>query len=443
MAFNKIKLITSREYITRVRKKSFIIMTILGPVLMALTVFIPVWVASMKDTNVKKIAVIDYTHKMAKVLGNTETLTFEPVTDINIENYKKLVQENTYYAVLTITDTTGVAGVKLYTIKQPGIEVTNYIKRNLENEIEQLKLKALGINKEQIKQTETSINLEVLRWDETGTEQKSYTELAMAIGYIGAILIYMFVFIYGAQVMRGVIEEKTSRVVEIIVSSVKPFELMMGKILGIALVALTQFSIWVIAIIIIFNVVKPMILGDLNPENVSQNITGITPDVPVNNQPQSEMADVFNAITNIDYPIIMFTFIFYFIGGYLLYASLFAAIGSAVDNETDTQQFMLPISLPLILAFVIAQAIIQNPEGQVAFWFSMIPLTSPVIMMVRVAFGVPEAVPYWQLILSMVLLVLTFIGTTWLAAKIYRTGILMYGKKISYKELWKWIRYKN
>jgi ABC-2 type transport system permease protein len=263
------------------------------------------------------------------------------------------------------------------------------------------------------------------------------------------LLIYFFIFLYGAQVMRGVIEEKTSRIVEVIISSVKPFELMMGKIIGIALVGLTQFLLWMV---LTFSMVglagKVMAEKNYNPEQLEQSFQSSGAGMPGGmGQPfggatvkPPSTADAFAGLSeSINLPLMLGCFLFYFLGGYLLYGALFAAIGSAVDSEADTQQFMLPITIPMILAITMSQVILTNPESSMAFWFSIIPLTSPIIMMVRLPFGVPT----FDLVLSMVLLIVSFIGATWISGKIYRTGILMYGKKNSYKELWKWLFYKG
>jgi ABC-2 type transport system permease protein len=251
---------------------------------------------------------------------------------------------------------------------------------------------------------------------------------------------------FGSQVMRGVIEEKTSRIVEVIISSVKPFELMMGKIVGVALVGLTQFLLWVILTATLVTVITSSFVTKLSNKTPTEQI--ISSQLPSVNQDKSAsinsvkvkdtgVNEVLDAVNSIDFPVMISSFLFYFLFGYLLYAALFAAIGSAVDSEADTQQFMLPITIPLIFAIIMAQYVMQEPQGTMAFWLSIFPLTSPVIMMIRIPFGVP----YLDLVLSMGLLLLGFLGTTWLAAKIYRTGILMYGKKVSYKELWKWLRY--
>ena len=248
----------------------------------------------------------------------------------------------------------------------------------------------------------------------------------MGIGFISGILIYMFIFMYGTMVMRGVIEEKTSRIVEIIISSIKPFQLMMGKILGVALVGLTQFILWILLTIIMATVAE---LTFLDANSMATTMS---------TDEQSIILTQLTSITGgINLTQIFLSFIFYFLAGYLMYSSLFAAVGSAVDAEADTQQFILPITIPLILAFVLIQPIMDNPEGSLAFWMSIIPFTSPVIMMVRLPFGVDN----WELLLSAGILIGSFIASTWLAGRIYRTGILMYGKKASYKELWKWLKY--
>jgi ABC-2 type transport system permease protein len=271
----------------------------------------------------------------------------------------------------------------------------------------------------------------------------------MVLAYLSGFLMYMLVFIFGSQVMRGVIEEKTSRVVEVIVSSVKPIQLMMGKIIGIALVGLTQFLIWVFLTVGIAGVLKATILKKENLTEVSQNMTksimtqdqqaGIETQASQMNPQIAQFSKVFDNAMNQPWGLIIICFIFYFVTGYLLYASIFAAIGSAVDNETETQQFMLPVTIPIILALMVAMGTMQNPESSLSFWCSLIPLTSPVVMVARLPFGVP----LWQIGVSMIVMVITFISFVWMAAKVYRTGILMYGKKTSWKEMWKWLRYSG
>jgi len=275
----------------------------------------------------------------------------------------------------------------------------------------------------------------------------SYKQEQAMVGFAFAVLIYFFIFLYGVQVMRGVMEEKSNRIVEVIISSVRPFQLMMGKIIGVALVGLTQFLLWVVLTFTLFtlfsNVLFPEIANAGSMADAVQATESVAAQASADAGSQALVTDFAELVLfRINWPVMILMFIFYFLGGYLLYASLFAAVGAAVDNETDTQQFMLPITIPLIFAFLVAEFALTNPEGAAVFWFSLIPITSPVVMMVRVAMGF-EADTIWQLITSMAVLVAGFLASVWLAAKIYRVGILMYGKKVSYKELYKWLRFKT
>ena len=313
----------------------------------------------------------------------------------------------------------------MYSNQQVTLNVTSEIKRQIEHILKLNNLRSLGIDNETLKSAEQKINLETKIINKEGESTNSHSEVSTGIGFLGGILIYMFIFMYGTMVMRGVIEEKTSRIVEVMISSLRPFQLMMGKIIGVALVGLTQFLLWIIFTVALSALAELVLLNDTflatsSAENQSIIITQI-----------KSFTSGINLIQ------IFLSFLFYFIAGYLMYSSLFAAVGSAVDAEADTQQFILPVTLPLILSFILIQPIMDNPEGSLAFWLSIIPFTSPVIMMVRLPFGVEN----WEIILSMTILVSTFIITTWLAGKIYRIGILMYGKKANIRELLKWIRY--
>jgi len=441
---NKILLIIKREYFSRVKKRSFIVMTILGPILMAAMFIVPIYIAT-QEGDTKKVGIVDETGMFQEGFPDTESLIF---TDLysGIENAKEMLSDSNFYAIIYIpaTDVQVPSSAYLYSVKQPSLNLTSYIKSQMSMEVEKYKLEASGVDPDIILSAKTSINLSTFKIDSSGNEEKSFTEVSMVVGWVGGFLIYIFIFMYGAQVMRGVIEEKTSRIVEIIISSVKPFQLMMGKIIGIALVGLTQFILWVLftgAIVLTFTAIYA---DQLSPQNTKEILMSeqsrIIPDEAYDGfttiEP-NEMNIALEAIQSINFGLILSFFIFFFIGGYLLYAALFASIGSAVDSEVDTQQFMLPITIPLILSIVMIPYIINNPEGPLVFWFSIIPLTSPIAMMARIPFGVP----YFDLALSIVLLIGGFIGTTWLAGKIYRTGILMYGKKVSYRELWKWIKY--
>lgn len=427
-------------------------MTLLAPLFMAAMFIVPVWIMSRDDAEEKIIAVVeDETNMFKDVIPNSQYLKFEYLEDATLDDLKTNFSDKGYYAVLYISPKIAYIpnAVQLISHKQPPLDLTIHIANALEKEIEQKKLEAYDIKDldKILKAVSTNIHVQTIKISDDGTEKETSTGLAMGIAYIGGLLIYILTFIFGAQVMRGVIEEKTSRVVEVIISSVRPFQLMMGKILGIGLVGLTQFVLWIIITGILITAAQSFLLPDdvgQTTQAITENIMSAAPveqtQVPVvQTQEFNEIQQVFNSLHNINWGLILSSFLFYFLGGYFLYASLFAAVGSAVDNETDTQQFMMPITIPLILGLFVAMGTFQNPESSVAFWFSFIPLTSPIVMMARLPFGVP----YWELILSMTILVLTFLGTTWLAAKIYRTGILMYGKKTTYKELWKWLRYKN
>ncbi|MDF1549009.1 MAG: ABC transporter permease [Bacteroidales bacterium] len=439
---SKIGLIIKREYLTRVRKKSFIIMSILGPVLMAALIVVPVILTTMAPDNEKKIAVADYTGTFKDIFKEQEQLKFNYINLDSVESLKSNFSKSGYYALLVLPDSANGKNVQLLSDVQPDINTKMSISRAIEGKLRSEKLKEIGIDEDKLNAIETDVNIKTIKINSDGSEEISSTEVIMGIGFITGLIIYMFIFIYGAQVMRGVLEEKTNRVVEILVSSVKPFQLMMGKIIGVAMVALTQVALWVILSTIIISVVLPLVGADnIKPEMTEQMVQGTNMPQEMQNINNGDdfLSEAMSTFTNLPIGELLFSFVFFFIGGYLLYASLFAAIGGAVDNETDTQQFMLPITVPLILSIVMAQVVIQNPNGAVAFWFSIIPFTSPVIMLLRIPFGVPG----WELALSMVLLIATFIGTTWLAGKIYRVGILMYGKKVSYKEIWKWLRYSG
>jgi ABC-2 type transport system permease protein len=335
----------------------------------------------------------------------------------------------------------GSNAIQIFYKKQPGISTQEYIKNKIADLLESYKLVASGIDQNKLIATKTKISSSSAKLSENGIEERSSVELNTGLGFAGGMLIYVFIFLFGTQVMRGVMEEKINRVVEVIVSSVRPFQLMMGKIIGIALVGLTQFLVWILLIVVLASVGTKIITDNkYDVAKVKAVEQTFKTNMPIQQQDKLSNVntdEITSLVSTINLPVIIGMFVFYFLGGYLLYGALFAAIGGAVDSETDTQQFMLPISLPLVLGIIISQQVVINPTGPIAFWFSIFPLTSPIVMMARIPFGVP----YFDLILSVVCLIGGFILTTWLAAKIYRTGILMYGKKITYKEIAKWLRY--
>ncbi len=437
---SKITLIAEREFMTRVRKRSFIIMSILGPILFAALIVVPVWISRESSESIV-IQVVDESKLFKSKFKDSENLKFA-YTDGSLDESKKKFntdgkkEKREFDGILHIPqiDLETPKGITYFSEKSLSAFTQNDIEKNIAEEIENQKLVKSGIDKNVLDKIRTKIDIATINLSNEG-EKKSSSGAATVIGYFSAFMIYMFIFLYGSQVMRGVIEEKTSRIVEVIISSVKPFELMMGKILGIAGVALTQFLIWVVLSSVVSAVVSSVF--GLDAAQVSPMGMGANPQLPANLQ-DSPAAEMVSGFYSLNLPLIVACFGFYFLFGYLMYGALFGAIGSAVDNETDSQQLVLPITIPLILSIVMISAVLNNPNGALAFWFSIIPLTSPVIMMVRLPFiGFT-----WDLVLSMVLLVAGFVGATWVAARIYRVGILMYGKKPSFKEIGKWLFYK-
>ena len=460
---NKISLIIRMEYLTRIRKKSFIIMSLLGPLIFAAYILIPMYFATLEDREEKLMVVIDDSGLFygqgqdgpTFIIPETETLKFQVIQGVPIETFKETFEESGYYGVLFIpANILASESSLIYSTKQTSIEISEYLKRSMESEIEDLKLAQHEIAdiEKILAEVETTINVRNIKWTKDGKTQESNTGVIMGIGYLGGMLIFFFIFFFGSQVMRGVIEEKVSRIIEVIVSSVKPYQLMMGKIIGVGLVGLTQFLIWMILSAVLVTGLKAAVFPELNQTPTEQVVSSdlfdqgagvqdLAMPSPENmaNEDMDMAQEIFASLKSINAGVMIASFLFYFIFGYLLYASMFAVIGSAVDNETDTQQLIFPVILPLILGLYVMISAINNPDNALSFWFSIIPFTSPVVMMVRIPFGVP----WWQIALSGSLLIATFLGMTWVAAKVYRTGILMYGKKNSYKEIWKWLRYSS
>lgn len=422
-------------------------MSIVGPLLIAALFVVPAWIAS-EDEDQQSVEVVDESGLFHQQLEDTDEIRFFYEERSLAEAQKALNDGGSYTAVLHIPKVvvTLPKTVQLFYKEQPKNSSISYMESEIAKVIENKKLEDLyDLSLDQISGLRPNVQIVGNKLTESGETEESAGKLAMLVGLILAVFIYFFIFLFGVQVMRGVIEEKTSRIVEVIISSVKPFQLLMGKIVGIALVAVTQFLIWVVLSGVLVGGAQMFFKEDLQAAQTKQmkQLEQFNPDkenAEVSEAKELSVAQKIQAkISRINFPLVLSVFLFYFIGGYLLYGSLFAAIGSAVDNETDTQQFMMPVTIPLILSIVMAQVVIENPDGPLAFWTSMIPFTSPIIMMVRIPVGVDT----WELILSMVILILSFIGTTWLAGKIYRTGILMYGKKVNYKEIGKWIVRKS
>jgi ABC-2 type transport system permease protein len=444
-------LILQREYLVRVKKKSFIVMTLLTPILMSALWLLPVYLAT-RNTDQKKVQVIDASKRFGSVFKSTDELKFEASNqplEIAKKNFKKSGYDVLVYIPADIMNSP--KSLKLYAEKNVSLGVQNGIENAVEQEIENQKLLSAGIDRKVLESTKVNVSANTYNLSDEG-EKDSSSGAATALGYLFAFAIYFTIFLYGAQVMRGVLEEKTNRIVEVIISSVKPFQLMAGKIIGVALVGLTQFLLWILLTFALSSALSaafgPDKVSQMGPgavysqPNQTKGKSSVASDTPQAPSMSPAGANMFSkakaAVSTLDWTLLLVCFGIYFVGGYLLYSALFAAVGAAVDNETDVQQFMFPITIPLILAFIIAQFVVREPDGPIAFWFSMIPLTSPIIMMVRVPFGVP----IWEIVLSVVLLIVGFIGIAWVAARIYRVGILMYGKKPTIGELSKWIFYK-
>ena len=436
---NTLSLVIQREYLTRVRKKSFIILTLLMPLLMVALSFVPLWLSTLNDGGEKNIVVIDNTEIYAPLLESTDTYKFQIVGKAQESEYQSKIGKDVF-AILQITDdlSTNSNAISLLSEKQSPQDLRTIIENTLSEKVMQQKLDALSqsgnVNAESISQVRSivesgsKVSIKTMKWGEDGTVSESSTEVATIIGMVFTILIYMFILMYGNMVMQAVLEEKKSRIVEVMVSSVKPVKLLVGKIIGIGLVGITQLVIWGVLIGILFTVLSAFFI-------VPQQATAMPSPAEMG---ELNMEAVMNSVMSINWLEIMVYFLLFFIGGYILYASIFAMFASAVDSEEDTSQFMMPVTLIIMFAFFAGFYSVSNPDGPLAFWASLIPFSSPIVMMVRIPFGIP----LWEKLLSVVLLYGTFILISIVAAKIYRVGILMYGKKPSIKEMIKWVRYK-
>ena len=432
----KILLIIKREYFSRVRKKSFLILTFLVPSLFIAMYAAIFFIFKNGDNKIQKFIVLDESGSFKGKLHDKENVTFT----FSNEEYGTLKnqvrnKEETFLLYIP-ADYAEKGNVEIISDKKASFSNIAEIENQLADILQTERLLSNGIDTALINQNKPHISLTTKQFTDNG-EQDANIAATYVVGFASSFLIYLSLLIYGTQVMRGIIEEKTNRIIEVIISSVKPFQLMMGKILGIGAVGLTQFLMWIVLTTAISSFAGGFFSQNLSikKENVINQDAGQKQSVT-----ESPAQEFLKAANTINFPYVIGTFVFYFLGGYLIYSALFAAVGSAVDNETETQQFMFPITLPLIFTFIVGMnVIVNNPDSSLSFWLSMIPLTSPIAMMIRIPFGVPG----WELALSMFLLIGGFILTTWVASRIYRVGILMYGKKVSYKELIKWFMYKG
>lgn len=438
---SNVSIIIQREFNERVRKKSFIISTLLMPLLMLLLMAAPALVMQFSRGEEMTIAVVDQSGLVAPQLEDDEELSFR-IVDMPVEEARK--QTEGLFGVLWIGADilADPSAVKLYANSSSSLSLELSITGRIERILEAEKLKAYDIDNLQqiLDEVATSVTMQTFRNDKSQEEetQAGSSAVATAAGFILGMILYMFLLMYGAMVMQSVIEEKQNRVLEVMVSSVRPFQLMLGKILGVAAVAVVQVLIWGVLIVVLGSFVMPMLL----PEEVlagAQAMQQGMPDATALAGVNPDMLQAVAAVTDTAYIAKLFGCLVLFVfGGYLLYSAMFAAVGSAVDNVQDTQQFQLPITLPIILALIVMMTVIKDPNSPLAFWCSMIPFTSPIVMMARVPYGIP----WWEVALSLALLYASFVAMVWFAAKIYRVGIFMYGKKPSFKELLKWVRYK-
>ena len=449
MNLKTIGIVIRREYFNKVRKKSFIWTTLLVPILIAgLTIGIMYALVTTKDKT-KTIAVVDASGIVMPYMTDTETILFKEVTDQPVDSVKAKLGSLGYDGVLSVgaIDSTRSVSADLFSSKPFGMEVNEAVTARINRAVEDYRIASYDIDglDQILKDVKANVKLHSYRMDEDGKEKISEAGVYSVLSMIMGIFLFMFITMFGSMVMSSVIEEKTSRVVEVLVSSVKSTELMFGKIIGVALVALTQFFLWIVLAGAIFTIGGGAIMNKLggNPTELVSTVGGVSADQVTALAAAPELADsglgtVISTLQSLPIGQIVGLFLLYFVFGYLLYASLFAAIGSAVESEGDTQQLQLPLTIPLMLAYFIALYAFRAPDSSIAFWGSMIPFTSPVVMISRLPFGVPT----WELVLSIVILVLTFAFCAWLSAKIYRVGILMFGKKSTWKDLWKWLKQK-
>lgn len=453
MKIRNIGIIISREYLTRVKKKSFLLTTFLVPVLFAAMCILPSVIMFMAKETGKKVAVVDASGIVMPYLTDTETIDYTDYSSESADTMKASFASLELDALVVVSELDTVnrtVTVASYSDKPMSVDMKESIQSKVNEAVEDYRLSLYEVSdlKQIMAEVESDITMSTFTLDETGEEKITSSEVYMMISMLLSIVIYMFIAMFSGMVMQSVIEEKASRVVEVLVSSVKATELMFGKIIGVACVALTQFFLWILLTAVLVGgfsafVGFDSIMGD--PAQTEQmmemagQMGGISmEDAAAMAQDESEMGAVLSTLRDLNYVQLIVAFIVYFALGYLLYASFFAAIGSAVENEADTNQLQMPVTVPLLLAFFIALYAFKSPDSPIVFWGSMIPFTSPIVMLARIPFGVPA----WELGLSIALLALTFVACAWMSAKIYKIGILMFGKKTTFKDLWKWLKMK-
>ncbi|MDR2773692.1 MAG: ABC transporter permease [Tannerella sp.] len=432
---NRIGIVAKREYLHRVNKKSFIFITLFAPVLFAAMMFVPLWLSSIKSSDVYEVAVMDRTGKYASLFEDTDRFRF--VGDAGHASADESRNSRPdIFAFLEITDDLleNPKAVTIYSEKQIPQDLKREVNQVLKQYLEKEKRASFNIPNidEIIEKSRVNIDVQTIKWGKDGTESESSSEVSSIIGMAFTLIIYMFILMYGAMVMQSVMEEKANRIVEVIISSIRPFDLMMGKITAIGLVGITQVFVWCIMTTVLVGI-GGMFMG----AGGGHDISAIQPGMQYGMAGMSSSANILSKFSSFNFVEIIIYFVLFFIGGYISYASLFAAVGAAVDSPEDSQQFMTPMMVLLIFAVYAGMYSMNNPDGPLAFWCSLIPFTSPVVMMIRI----PYEIPFWQILISLVLLFASDIFFVWLSAKIYRVGILMYGKKPGFKDIARWVKY--
>ncbi len=435
---HKILLVVKREYLARVKKKSFLLATLITPLIFPAIMGVFLWIAfadSDAEDQLRIIEVVDENNDF--FLESEDNYAFSN-SGIDIETAKELVKSGSRFGFLHIPkiNLEKPVGITYFSNENPSMAFIGTLESTLKRKIDELRLYNSGIDPKLISSLRTDVSIQAITLTPTGQETLSNATVNYAIGFVTGILIYTFIFVYGNQIMQGVIEEKSSRIIEILISSIKPFQLMMGKIIGIGAVGLTQFLIWIFLISAVSSLVMGL-FGQQLPQQQAMEMAN--PAHAQMMEGSGELGQIMETLSGINYLQLVLTFIFYFIGGYLLYGAFFAAIGAAVDTPADAQQFMFPVTIPLLIAYLgLFIFVLDDPNSNISFWLSVVPFTSPIAMMGRISYGVP----FWDLALSMALLIGGFLLTTWIAGKIYRIGILVHGTKVGYRTLWRWFKTK-
>ena len=446
MNLRTIGIVIGREYSTRVRKKSFLLTTFITPILFAALCLVPAFLMTNMKESAKRLAVVDNSGIVLPYLEDGETVSYVDMSSSDADSVKVRLAELGCDGVLVVSPLDSVAktiSAEIYSPSPLGIDLEENLGNRLDDALENYRIESYGIEglAQIMEDVKVNVPLRSYTISDDGEEKVSESGVYMLVSMILGMVIYMFIVMFGAMVMSSVIEEKSSRVVEVLVSSVKATELMFGKIIGIAFVALTQFLLWIVLTVVIVGVVGalagPSLASGLDPAEMSQ-MAGMDAGQLAGMTGSSELGVIISSLSNMHLGTILVCFLIFFVLGYMLYASLFAAIGSAVENEGDSSQLQMPVTVPLMIAFFVALYAFKAPESTLVFWCSLIPFTSPIVMLARLPYGVPA----WELVLSIVLLALTFALCAWLSAKIYKVGILMFGKKTTWKDLWKWLKQK-